>query len=458
MQDTPFETTLLISQLLLDTQNPRLPEIQESQHDAIRTMAKAQGSRILALAQHMVEYGPNLASRLIVMPSDDEDEKGMYYVLDGNRRLAALKLLEAPSLAEGIFDASSLRKLKRLAAEFETDPIVKLGCVVYANREEADPWIQLIHRGQNQGAGLVEWDGQVAARYDARKGSKSVALQVLDYVKEHGNLSNETRQRIDDGRFPITTLERLLNTPYVRKKLGVEKENGTIVTSYPEDEVVKGLSRVVEDLGSGQVTVSKLKSQDQRIDYINGLKKDELPDPSKALTKTYHLGQQPSSPISETNNAAAQIRKTQSRYRTTLIPRECKLNIGHHRINKVYSELKRLDLDDFPNAGAVMLRVFIELSLDYYLEHKVGWPEPQIQNSSLAQKLNGAATYLENHSIMTTSELAPIRKAAGGQTLLAASIKTMHGYVHSRYFSPVASELKTAWDDFQQFMESIWSI
>jgi hypothetical protein len=57
---------------------------------------------------------------------------------------------------------------------------------------------------------------------------------------------------------------------------------------------------------------------------------------------------------------------------------------------------------------------------------------------------------------MTAQQLSPIRKAVGGQTLLAASVKTFHSYVHSRYFSPVASELRTAWDDLQPFMENIW--
>jgi hypothetical protein len=57
---------------------------------------------------------------------------------------------------------------------------------------------------------------------------------------------------------------------------------------------------------------------------------------------------------------------------------------------------------------------------------------------------------------MTQNELAPVRRAAGGQTLLAASIKTMHGYIHNRHFTPIPSELKTAWDELQLFMEKIW--
>jgi hypothetical protein len=122
-------------------------------------------------------------------------------------------------------------------------------------------------------------------------------------------------------------------------------------------------------------------------------------------------------------------------------------------------ELKKLNVDEFPNAAAVMLRVFLELSLDHFLEETIKWPEQQIENSTLAQKLTAVAHEFERKQIMSPKQLAPIRKAAGGQTfLLATSIKTLHGYVHNKYFSPISSELKTAWDDIALFVSSMWPV
>jgi len=453
MQYTPLEKTIAVSQLLLDTQNPRLPEIQKTQYDAIKTMANTQADKIIALAEHIVSNGTNPASLPIVMPSSNDE--GMYYVLDGNRRITALKLLESPTLAEGILDGTKLQKLKRLSIEFQKKPITELSCIVVTDRDEADTWIQLIHRGQQQGAGLVEWDGQVAARYDARKKSKpNMALDVLDFVKETAQLSEITNKRIETGKFPITNLERLLNTPYVRKKLGIDiASDGTVLISYPEEEILKGLIRVVDDLGSRRITVSKIKSQEQRIDYVNSLSEHELPDTNKSLSVPRPVGSPPGK--SELNKSKTKVRSQYS-YRTVLIPRDCKLRIDQHRLNKIYGELRKLSVDDFPNAGAVMLRVFVELSLDHFLEHSIKWPEQQIENSKLAQKLTAVANHFEANGIMTPSQLAPIRKAAAGQTLLVASVKTMHGYIHNRHFSPVASELKTAWDDLQSFIEKLY--
>ena len=457
MEQTPYEKSIPIVLLLLDSLNPRLPDVQNNQHEAIKSMVRVQGERVVFLAQHLVENGPSRNNLPIVVPSEDEDEPDSFQILDGNRRLTALKLLESPTLAEGILSSSSLHKLRRLAVKFEEHPITELRCIVYADRDEADSWIELTHRGAAQGAGLVEWDGQVAARYDARKGSKPIALQVLDYVKGKATLSDGTRQLINNGKFPITTLHRIIGTPFVRKRLGIDHEDGHIVTQFPEEEVLKGLTRVIEDLGSGRWTVSKLKSQDQRIDYINNeFDKGDLPNPGKSLMKTFALGEQPKATSGSTNNTTGQRRLGQQRFRVTLIPKDCKLSIAHQRVHKIYTELKKLNLDEFPNGGAVMFRVFVELSLDTYLEQKAGWSEQQVQGSQLAQKLNGVATHLENNGVMTQNELAPVRRAAGGQTLLAASIRTMHGYVHNRHFTPIPADLKIAWDELQLFIEKMW--
>ena len=452
----PYKKNLYISQLLLDIRNPRLPTVQSNQLEAIKTMSSTQMDKIIALAEHLVNNGPNPASLPIVIASDEEE---LYYVLDGNRRITALKLLETSSLMDGIFNGSKLRKMRELSTRFGENPIVELSCVVVANRDEADKWIQLIHRGQQQGAGLVEWDGQVAARYDARRDNKpNFALEVLDFVKGNADLSEKTVKRINEGKFPITNLQRLINTPYVRKKLGVDRDDsGKVVVLFPKEEILKGLTRVVDDLGTGRITVSKIKNQEQRIDYINSFGHTELPDPESEFSTTRALDDQKPDENKSTKTSGRK-KSGQTHGRSTLIPNSCKLKIDDSRINKIFAELKRLKIGDFPNACAVMLRVFIELSLDHFLEYTIKWPEEKIDGTKLTHKLKAVANYLDKNNAMTAQQLAAIHKAASGQTLLAASVKSMHSYVHNRYFSPVASELKTVWDDFQLFMENVWPV
>lgn len=451
MNTSFFQTKIPVSHLLVDTQNPRLPEMQSSQDDAIRLMIKSQGSKVFALAQHLANNGTNPASLPIVIPAP-ENEK-MYYVLDGNRRLTALRLLERPELVDGLLDSSASQKIKELSLKYKNRPIKEFECVVFNDRDQADPWIQLIHRGESQGAGLVEWNGQVAARYDERKGigerSAPAALLILDLLKNHNTLSLKTREKIENGKFPITSLTRLINTPYVRKKIGLNIKDNSI--DSVESKTAKSLARIVEDLGSEYKTVSDIKRLDQRIEYI-----DKLFDPHPVETKKPEK-EDMSVDSSQTKNLKKKIVR-EEKSRTTIIPKEFLADVTQTRINKIFVELKKLNVDEFPNAAAVMLRVFIELSLDHFLEDTMKWPEQKIENSALAQKLTAVANEFENKQIMSPKQLAPIRKAAGGQTLLAASIKTLHSYVHNKYFSPVASELKTAWDDIELFVSNLWPV
>jgi len=454
MTDTSSTVLIAVSQLLLDLENPRLPDIVSSQREAISTMAETQDGKLLELAQHLVDNGPNPASLLVVMPSGDD---GLYSVLDGNRRVAALKLLENPALGEGSLGGKSYRKLKSLSDRFHADPIEAVICVECKTRDEADKWIQLTHRGQNKGAGLVEWDGQVAARYDARRGSKSFALCVLDHVRDRGHLSEPARRRIESGKFPITTLERLLKTPYVRSKLGIEKDSGGILTWYPAEQALRGMTKIVDDIGSKLITVSNLKSQEQRIDYVNSLDTEHIPDPDTKLAQPRPLDEDGTEGETAGGGATGGSKRRLSRERRSLVPKSCKLSIPSPKLRRLFSELKKLKADEFPNATAVLLRVFLELSLDHYLEHCVQWPHQQLRGTFLTDKLKAVADRLETKKAITHDRLEPVLKARGGQTLLACSVGTLHAYIHNRHFSPVASELRVAWDDLQPFLEALWA-
>ncbi len=48
--------------------------------------------------------------------------------------------------------------------------------------------------------------------------------------------------------FPITTLDRLLATPDVRKRIGVEVKNRKLYSALPAAELMKPLRRIVLDL------------------------------------------------------------------------------------------------------------------------------------------------------------------------------------------------------------------
>lgn len=95
----PHEVTLIkVSDLKFDPSNPRLPvRMQDQEAEAVFDYMLRNGN-IVELMVSIGEMGYSSAEPLLVVP--DEKEEGKYVVVEGNRRLTALKLLLNPSLAK----------------------------------------------------------------------------------------------------------------------------------------------------------------------------------------------------------------------------------------------------------------------------------------------------------------------------------------------------------------------
>ncbi len=346
---------------------------------------------LLALAKHITTYGLNPAEKFIVIP----DDQNQYIVLDGNRRLTALRLLETPSIVEGYVSENLFAQLKKLSASFLKSPVEDAPCIVFQDNEQADPWIELIHDGESGGAGLVKWSAQQRSRYQARKGNKALHLTVLDFVAQHGQLSPETVEKINLGKYPTSTLKRVLSTPYVREKLGIEKKGQMAFTQYPKSDIIKGLSRVIDDTGTGRINANHVRTQTDRINYINSFDNDTLPSEENRNDEAVPIEDAPDNHVPP-QRLRPERRASMSRKK--LIPGSLRLDIDVPRINDIYHELKRrLIVHETPNAVAVLLRAFLEMSVDEYIDRK----GIQIRGrDTLANKVSHVADYMEHNGIL----------------------------------------------------------
>ena len=82
-----------INRLVLDQSNPRL-RVELPQDELLAMFAASPKTR--TLAKHIVKYGMNPLEAVAVLPIENTRK---YTVREGNRRVAALKLLNDPSLA-----------------------------------------------------------------------------------------------------------------------------------------------------------------------------------------------------------------------------------------------------------------------------------------------------------------------------------------------------------------------
>ena len=441
---------LKIEDLLLDVENPRISRAG-GQKDALQKIIEDQDVKLVALTESIVEDGGlNPMDRLLVIKSPDVKDK--YVVLEGNRRFAAIKILHNPAVLTGLEVRAAIQKrFEDLASGFDRTTVEPIDCYEVSGRVEGATWIHQRHTGENEGRGIVNWSSVASRRFTGR----DPALQALDFVMTHGALSEDEKKSIE-ARFPITTLDRLLSTPAVRAKLGLEIEDQKLLTKLPADEVMKSLRRIVRDLASKTVVVTGLKKVGQQVDYISKLKQD-LPDLSKESKKPKLVDTFGVQDFKQAPTPKAKPKPKRPR-RKALIPKDCRLNVTNAKIEEIFAELRSLPLTDYPHAISVLFRVFLETSVDEYLTRsgialtvKTSGGD---RDKSLSKKVEEATKHMIANGT-PKKHLDGISKAVS-QKDNALNVDTLNSYVHNRFFSPAERDLRVAWDNAQPFFGNIW--
>src|SRR3546814_7320425 len=86
-----------------------------------------------------------------------------------------------------------------------------------------------------------------------------------------------------------------------------------------------------------------------------------------------------------------------------LFPRGYKLNIPIARIDEIFQELSKLEIEKNKNAIAILMRIVLEMTVDEYLDEKKisrkrGNP-PHQKDKSLAEKVGDCCTELVSNGV-----------------------------------------------------------
>lgn len=431
-----------ISSLLLDAENPRLPQPNVGQREALRALATQQNRKLIALARDIVQHGINPTELPIVIKTGDD--LGRYVVLEGNRRLAALKSLENPESLVGALQPSDLAEIRKWGKQYQGNPIESLQCFVVDAKPESQHWMELRHTGgQNEGAAIVPWGADDAARFRARSGNVAFHTQALDFLENRGDLTPDKRKKVKSA-----SLKRIIGTPEVREKLGIELDDGKLRLLADERLVAKGLMHVVNDLLSGHVKTKDIYTKPLRIDYADKLPASIVVKPTVQSGHGAAVGTKagPMVPKQAVGLGSAI-------QRDKLIPRALALNITDGRLQRIAKELKGLSLNEYTNAVSVLFRVFIELSADDYIARQSLAPP----NDKLSTKLLAVTTDLISRKKLTTQQAAPVRLTCRKDSFLAPSTALMNEYVHSASIFPAPGDLRAYWDSVQPFIQAVWA-
>lgn len=440
---------LNISDLRLDQDNPRI-STEDGQINIRQALLDDQGSKIAELASDIAKHGLNPMDRLMVLQIDPKKKE--YIALEGNRRTAALQILANPSLLEDISIPDALRnKLTDLADDFDPKKVEPISGVIMPDRETARRWIELRHTGQNNGRGIVDWNGVQTARF---RGDRT--LDLLEFVKQKGGLTSEEKATIANN-FPITTLDRIVSNPIVRQKLGIQITDGEYFFTYPEKEQIKIIKKIVLDLAEKVIKVDQVKSKEQQISYVDSLPKTCMPSGSKLKVPISVSGMVKVQPAPNPPNAKPKSEPSPSPLdRKTLVPKNFSITISNSKAAQLFYELRNLNIDKFPIAGAVSLRSFVEAVVEIYCSiNSISTKHTSGKNVgksfSLAEKVEAVLSHVSPS--LTKQEYAAARASLTGPTSVI-SVSRLNEYVHNPLMFPSKNDLIAAWTGVEAFFKA----
>ncbi|HHQ4579725.1 TPA: hypothetical protein ACSP17_001944 [Aeromonas hydrophila] len=481
----------------LDQENVRFGgDIAQNQREAIDLIMADpdEAKKLLRLANHIAEHGLDPTELQLVTP----DQDGSYIVLEGNRRLTALKLLQRPDLCP---DEKMVKSFMAAHNRLNGNLPTEIDCSVVSSRSAGDMWIELKHTGQNGGIGRVNWDSDIRDERRARQtGIESIGRQIRNLVKDNSDIFSSDTVR-DIFAIHVTTLTRLFSSTPAQDAFQIKIENRELIPLLPLAYIAPSVEFAINLFKNEGYNVNDIRSDEDRRRFVGHIPPELHPLKIKSLAESNHqtktvddstppssgcepgdvgghqptgshvtdLGNGPDTTPGKTNGTGTNEpgkrprAKPSSRARKYLLP--WSLNIKNSRINEIYRELRSvLEVDRSPNATAIAFRVFIEVSCDAYIQQQErnGTPiirednqKPVTGDSTLSVKIKSVVSSLEGQKKITNAESKAISKRASTKDTIG-SVDHFNQFVHSSASAPIPSELKDIADEYKPMLEAIW--
>jgi hypothetical protein len=244
MSQRPKEDIIQVGRIFLDLINPRFEAVR-TEEEAIRVLCKAED--VYPLAADIVSQGSlNPLEKVALIPtgSKPKDKKRQAYtVVEGNRRLCALKLLMDPELAP----SESRKKFQKLAEDWTSAKSIP--SIIFAERGDARVWLQRMHEGPQGGVGRKSWNSEQKQRFSGSRKNQA-AQEFLDYCEESKFITKGDRQ----GK--LTTVQRFITKDVFKDHMGIETTpDGQLKRTRDKVEFDKMAKAFVSDLiGNKKVT------------------------------------------------------------------------------------------------------------------------------------------------------------------------------------------------------------
>ena len=408
--------------LRLDIENPRLTNFgrKPTQPEIIDYLIE--NEKVFDLAKSIVSQGYFLNEQPIV-----HRENNKLIVLEGNRRVAACKILINPDLIKSSGKRSIIKKALK---DFDLNIITKLEVIISPSREDAD--IMIVNR-HTEGSVVEKWDKtkqdrffynrikggetieELASKFSMTKGDMKKSLQRYNMFSEINKLELDDKVKKiiqEEVKFTMTNVERVHDSKYGRDFLGIEFDSrGEVIKKLPQQEFNKRLKKIVNEIIDGNINSRTLnrEEEDKKPYFESLLKSKEFNTTIKQDSK--YNNEYPTSKVEdkETETEALETGSTKRKEpsKEKLFANNLYFETGIKRLDDIFVEIKNLKLKNNSNAIAVLVRSYIDMVTYQFLNKKNGLPElmklegEKIKNENV-KILESAKKYLQEIKISIT--------------------------------------------------------
>jgi len=484
-------TVDVVSGVRLDPRNIRLdlPDgIPES--DIVQDLFT--NEKALSLVEGMTKVGLLTHEVPIVVNRDGE-----LIVVEGNRRVAALKAIQNPYLAP-----NHQSRISRLTQTLiNRDDLRRITVKVAPTQEDADQLIAALHTGNQR----VAWSPtrQAAffqAQLDAGKTAKQLVAQFptidvrkfitrskilelfrnVDYVDS--SLGDFVRQR----RFPVSTFARLYENESFLDLIGVSFEGvtGEFTLLTPPAVFTKIATKIVGDIRDGNINTRSLNktSSYRYVEYMDELRdllneQDASPSDSDgespgsasrvlvASTSESHSKELETSEVPKHGQVISpKISNSGSEKAKPFPPKRNYLNTDNlvvpssfpPSIHEIVKELSAINIQRFPNATLDLLRTFLEKTIKAYAE-VLGEDIKKGSNDHGFVYLSNCLIWLEEHFKTTgqKSYIQPVLKIRDDRFGFVGSKAHLDATNHNHHIVAVPDDVRECWATIEGVVKAV---
>lgn len=469
-----------VGNLLLDPRNTRIPTAHQTDDPRALLHELVKHEDVVTLAKSIARLGLFPNERMVVMP-----EGRRYVVLEGNRRLAAIKLLLVPELAQ---TSAQVRVYRRLGQATDLAKLMAVDVVIVSDRVEAAPIIAALHTKNPK----RRWEAIQQARFyremveeglTAAEVAERLAVtlgEVRNYLRSEKlyrvaltlDYPEAVRESLEDRRFPLTTLDRFLESRIGQKFLGIklDENHGFLGVVHP-DRFRVVLARVATDVATSKGLTRKINNERDFKAYISEAGTD-LPSTRLrgSFTPALFLGEKEPDEERKEDSDTSPTRRRPTRQSKSVVPTGFVCTTPQSKVRALFDELKKLDAAKQRNSSGVMLRVLLDVALWCFykarnlettvLDHFDKDGKRRRYDPNWTPSLRQLISYGVEHRVfpgMPADGYKSVRALLAQDHNWIATIDTLNEYTHNPQVQPTEAEIRALWERAEPLLEIILS-